>query len=487
MRPRKNPATRDADGRSPAVPRHGRIRAALALASVALLVLGCATTATSQAPAVADDTPVHSRNIQHVANLAKQAPFDAMFSPTTDLAFTGKHAIAGNFGGFTVYDIGDPRSPKVVSQVVCPGAQNDVSVAGDLLFLSTDDSRSDDSCQSTPKPATDKSAWEGIKIFDISDVAHPRYVTAVETPCGSHTHTLVPGKGKNRGAVYVYVSSYLPDASLPDCRPPHDKISIIKVALRDPARAAVVAEPVLFPDGGNPGGNGSTWYPTTGCHDLTAYPEKDLAAGACMGDGVLLDISAPERPYVITTQRDTANFAFWHSATFGNRGDKVVFTDELGGGFAATCNAGVGAEKGANAIYAIKGKGDRRTMELQSYYKIPRAQTATENCVAHYGALIPTWGRDVMVQAWYQGGVSVWDFTDARKPHEIAYFDRGPLSETQLLLGGAWSAYYYNGYIYVADTQKGLDVIDIRDLRTATAKFTRYDRFNPQTQVRHPR
>ncbi|GGL40612.1 LVIVD repeat-containing protein [Planomonospora parontospora] len=476
-----NPVRREAAAPPPRLARPRWARAALVLASIALLTLSGNATATA-AGGKADDVQ-HSRNIRPVANIAKQPPLDGMFSPTTDLAFTRTYAIAGNFGGFTVYDIADPRSARLVTQVLCPGAQNDVSVAGNLLFLSTDDPRSDDSCQSSPQTTPDRDSWEGIKIFDISDVSHPRYVTSVETSCGSHTHTLVPGKGRNRGAVYVYVSSYyLPGTALPGCGPPHDKITIVKVPVNDPARAAIVAEPVLFPEGGNPGG-GATWYPTTGCHDLTVHLGKDLAAGACMGDGVLIDISDPERPYVITTERDAANFAFWHSAVFNNRGDKVVFTDELGGGFAATCNEAVGSARGANAVYKIKGKGDRRILIPQSYYKIPRHQTDTENCVAHYGSLIPAAGRDIMVQAWYQGGVSVWDFTDARRPHEIAYFDRGPLSPTQLLLGGTWSAYYYNGYIYATDTQKGLDVIDIRDLRTVTAKFVRHGEFNAQTQI----
>ncbi|GAA3119730.1 hypothetical protein GCM10010466_08230 [Planomonospora alba] len=450
-----------------------------------LLALGGVTAVS--AGGGADDDIIRSRNIRHLANIARQPPLDTPFSPSTDLAFTGTHAIAGNFGGFTVYDIADPRSPRLVTQVICPGAQNDVSVTGNLLFLSTDDPRSDDSCQSSPGAAPNGDSWEGMKIFDISDISHPRYVASVETPCGSHTHTLVPGKGRNRGAVYVYVSSYhLPGTSLPGCRPPHDKITIIKVPLDDPAGAAVVAEPVLFPGGGNPGG-GATWYPTTGCHDLTVHLGKDLAAGSCMGDGVLIDISDRERPHVIASERDSVNFAFWHSAVFNSRGDKVVFTDELGGGLAATCNEAVGPTRGANAVYAIKGRGDRRTLVLQSYYKIPRHQTATENCVAHYGSLVPAVGRDIMVQAWYQGGVSVWDFTDARRPHEIAHFDRGPLSPTQLVLGGAWSAYYYNGHVYVTDTQKGLDVIDIRDLRTVTAKLVRHDEFNPQTQLPYRR
>lgn len=174
----------------------------------------------------------------------------------------------------------------------CPGSQNDISVHGDLLFLSTDSSRSDDSCNSTSAPATEKASWEGIKVFDISDKANPRYVKAVETACGSHTHTLVPGK--NRKTVYLYVSSYSPRAEFPDCQPPHDSISIVKVPVKSPTDAAVVASPNLFPDGGYEGRPGGS--ATTGCHDITAYPEKNLAAGACMGDGVLMDISNREAP-----------------------------------------------------------------------------------------------------------------------------------------------------------------------------------------------
>lgn len=189
---------------------------------------------------------------------------------------------------------------------------------GNPLFPSTGSSRSDDSCQSTAEPVTDPTAWEGIKIFDISDVRNPCYAKAVETGCGSHTHTPVPGKGRNKDSVYV--SSYLPGPSSvgPDCQYPFDQIPIIKVPLKRPAEAAVVAEPVLFPDGGNPG-EGSTTYPTTGCHDITAHPGKDLAAGACMGDGALFGISAPEKPKVIGVVRDTENFTFRHSATFNNK------------------------------------------------------------------------------------------------------------------------------------------------------------------------
>ncbi|MFG3713816.1 LVIVD repeat-containing protein [Micromonospora sp. NPDC049460] len=421
------------------------------------------------------DEIVSSPNLRQVANLPKQAPLDATNS---DLAFQGRYAFAGNYNGFVVYDISRPTAPTVVSQVYCPGSQNDISVHGDLLFLSTDAPRSDDSCNSTGSSATVKESWEGIKIFDISDKANPRYIKAVETACGSHTHTLVPGT--DRKTVYLYVSSYSPRAEFPDCQPPHDSISIVKVPLKKPTDAAVVATPNLFPDGGYEGRPGGS--ATTGCHDITAYPEKNLAAGACMGDGILMDISDREAPRVINQVRDTVNFAFWHSATFNNSGTKVIFTDELGGGGAATCNEAIGPNRGADAIYDITGSGDARTMIFRSYFKIPRPNADTETCVAHNGSLIPVLGRDIMVQAWYQGGISVFDFTDSANPQEIAFWERGPLSTERLTGGGSWSAYYYNGYIYSNDMQKGFDVLKLTDWRTWTANLVRYRELNVQTQ-----
>ncbi|MFD8642601.1 LVIVD repeat-containing protein [Streptomyces zaomyceticus] len=426
------------------------------------------------------DEIVHSSNIQHLANIPK----DALQGLNTDLAFQGKYAFAGNYDGFRIFDISNPKAPKTVSQVLCPGSQNDISVSGNLLFLSTDSSRSDNSCASTTQPASVKESWEGMKIFDISDVRNPKYVAAVETACGSHTHTLVPKKRD----VYVYVSSYSPNAAFPDCQPPHDGISVIKVPRKAPEKAAIVSFPVLFPGegpdgGGNPGGPTNPGVSkTTGCHDITVLPEKDIAAGACMGDGILFDIEDPAHPRVIDQVQDNVNFAFWHSATFNQKANKIVFTDELGGGGGATCNAVVGPNRGANGIYDIVGKGKRSKLVFRSYYKIPRHQADTENCVAHNGSLIPVKGKDLMVQAWYQGGVSVWDFTDSRKPKEIAYFERGPLSATTIATGGSWSAYYYNGYIYSNDIAKGFDVLKLSDRRTDPAKRIRMDELNVQTQ-----
>ncbi|KND25690.1 LVIVD repeat-containing protein [Streptomyces acidiscabies] len=423
---------------------------------------------------------VHSANIKHLANVPK----DVLRDKNSDLAFQGRYAFAGNYDGFRIFDISNPKAPRTVAQVLCPGSQNDVTVEGDLLFLSTDSSRSDASCNSTTQPATEKSSWEGMKIFDISDKRNPEYIAAVETPCGSHTHTLVP----ERRNIYLYVSSYSPNATYPDCQPPHDGISIIKVPRNAPEKAAMSNFTVLFPgEGPDGGGNpGSPTNPgvakTTGCHDLTALPELDLAAGACMGDGILMSIKDPERPKIIDQVQDNVNFAFWHSATFNQKANKVVFTDELGGGGAATCNAEIGPNRGADGIYDIVGKGEKRGLVFRSYYKIPRHQASTENCVAHNGSLIPVKGRDLMVQAWYQGGVSVWEFTDSSNPREIAYFERGPDNATTLTSGGSWSAYYYNGYIYSNDISNGFDVLRIDDWRTDPAKWVRLDQLNVQTQ-----
>jgi hypothetical protein len=432
------------------------------------------TTSTSSADPDVPPGETESSKITHLSNQPKNG---ALLSTGSDIAFQGKYAFAGNYDGFTVYDLSDPENPEQVVQVYCPGGQNDISVYKDILVLSTDSSRSDDSCQSTSLPATNKEAWEGIKVWDISNPLEPEYVQSVETECGSHTHSLAPSK--NKRDLYVYVSSYFPAETYPDCQPPHDTISIVKVPLRSPESARVVSTPNLFPDGGYEGDDRGSYTQTTGCHDITTYAKYDLAAGACMGDGLLMDISDRERPRVISRVRDTENFAFWHSATFNNDATKVVFTDELGGGGLATCTDEYGPTLGANGIYDIKRTWyGKKELAFKSYYKIPRINSENENCVAHNGSLIPVPGKDIMVQSWYQGGVSVYDFTDSRNPRELAWFDRGE----GVSGGGTWSTYYYNGYAYSNDLAIGFDTFDIDDSIDRKAEKVRLGSLNPQMQ-----
>lgn len=458
-----------------------RLRRAAAVTAGLVVALGAGTGAAIagdgvgvSGTALQVDQIGRSANVEFLTNVPHTGPFTGQFG--TDIAFQGDRAYVGNYNGFIIYDISNPASPKTLSQVLCPGSQNDVTVSGDLLYVSTDSSRSDSSCSSTSGPVSIKESWEGIKIFDVSDPTAPKYVQAVETACGSHTNTLVPAGAKD----YIYVSSYGPNTNAVDCQPPHDSISIIEVDKKNPTAAKVVATPNLFPDGGNPGGTSSTgnrYGATSGCHDITAFPSRKIAAGACMGDGIIMDISNPVAPKVIERVQDTENFAFWHSATFNQKGTKVVFTDELGGGSAATCTAAIGPTRGANAIYSLS-KDNQLT--FGSYFKIPRLQNTTENCVAHNGSIVPVNGRDVMVQSWYQGGVSLWDFTDIDNPRELGYFERGPLSPTAL--GGTWSAYYYNGYVYSSDIAKGFDVLRLTDKNLKKAADVKLRELNPQSQ-----
>ncbi|WP_309670220.1 hypothetical protein [Gemmatimonas sp.] len=192
------------------------------------------------------------------------------------------------------------------------------------------------------------------------------------------------------------------------------------------------------------------------CHDITVYPALGLAGGACEGHGILLDISNPVSPVRLDAVADS-NFAYWHSATFNNDGTKMLFSDEWGGGGSPKCRPLDKPEWGANAIFNIVNK----KLVFQSYYKIPTYQTKNENCVAHNGSLIPIPGRDVMVQSWYQGGISVFDWTDAAHPKEIASFDRGPVDSTRMEMGGSWSVYWYNGNIVSSEIARGMDVAQL--------------------------
>ena len=469
----------------------------------------------------------------------------------SDLAFSGKYAIQGNFNGIQVWDISDPANPVSVVSHVCPASQSDVSVYKNLLFVSGEDFSARLDCSGEGvQDAVSHERLRGIRIFDISDIAAPEYVANVQTCRGSHTHTVLehPGDDEN---VYIYVSGSAPvrpAEELPGCSggPPSEdpnsslfRIEVIRVPLANPEAAEIVSSPRIFEDlvappthgpapsdmaaaeaqraqveearargafivdiqgqsivlpdqfvkpqldsiveargGGGPataadsaafldyflreivgmpsGGDGDGPPPGPDqCHDITVYPAIGLAGGACGGYGLLLDISDPANPRRLAAVADS-NFSYWHSATFSNDGSKVMFTDEWGGGMGPKCRVDDPMEWGANAIFTV----EDGEMVFQSYYKLPAAQTDLENCVAHNGSLVPVPGRDIMIQGWYQGGISLIDWTDPQNPVEIGYHDRGPFS-TEFSMAGSWSVYWYNGVIVNSEISRGLDIFEL--------------------------
>jgi hypothetical protein len=484
------------------------------------------------------------------AFINRSTPGDYNFI-NSDLSFTGPFVIQGNFAGVQVWDITNPKSPRLHKAFVCPGSQSDVSVYRKLLFVSGEalNGRTDCGTQGVPDTVSHH-RLRGIRIFDVTDIANPRPITDVQTCRGSHTHTVVTSPSDTAN-VYIYVSGSAPVRSpseLAGCSSaPLDsnpnsalfRIEVIQVPLAHPERARIVSSPRIFQDlvappqhgeapediaaaakvaaearakGGftatlhgaeivlGPGfvhaqldsivkARGGTGAPTgadsatlraaaqtivdrivnpptrgggpppgpTQCHDITVYPAIGLAGGACGGYGLLLDIREVTNPKRIAAVADS-NFSYWHSATFNNDGTKILFTDEWGGGLQPRCRVTDKPEWGANAIFTRSGS----TMTFKSYYKLPAPQTANENCVAHNGTLIPIPGRDIMVQAWYQGGISVFDWTDPTHPREIAFFDRGPMDSTKLVDAGSWSAYWYNGYIVSSEISRGLDIFELR-------------------------
>lgn len=408
------------------------------------------------------DSVKHSANLVPEAALPNPAPFDTQDAIGTDLAFTGDYAVAGNYEGFTVYDISDPAKAKIVSQTYCPGPQNDVTISGDLLFLSVDAPMADDKCGSRTAEAAE--GWEGIRIFDLSDKAAPKYVAAVPTPCGSHTATLVPGPAD---AALLYVSSAPSRAATTECTAHKGRIAVVKVPLADPKSAEIAATPMLMDDGGTP----LERLSYGGCHDITVFAARKLAAASCIGDGLLLDIADPLKPKVLDRVQDDKHFGYWHSAVFTRNGDRVVFSDEFGGGRSIVCDPKAGSF-GGNGIYEIAGG----KLKPLGYFKIPRPQLEPKTCSAHNGSLIPVTGRDVMVQGWYEGGVSVIDFTDPAQAREIAYFQR---EKAPVEIGGSWSAYYYNGHIYSSDLVAGLDILRLTGVPLEPAKP---GQLNAQTQ-----
>lgn len=455
-------------------------------------------------------------------------PSEASLGAThSDLAFSGHYVIQGNYNGFEIWDIANPARPVLIDAYTCPASQNDVSVYKNLLFMSSEATNSRQDCKFGGVP--DKFSEDrvrGIRIFDISDMAHPKLVTSVQTCRGSHTHTVVtqPGDPNN---VYIYVSgsaAVRPTEELAGCldggrddpNSARFRLEVIKVPLAKPSASAIVSSPRIFnnlpvaprneeraaideaarkeaaarraaegvpePPAPVPPPPGPPTGPNQ-CHDITAYPQLGMAGGACAGYGFLLDIHDVAHPFRIDMAGDS-NMSFWHSATFNNDGTKVLFSDEWGGGGQPRCRATDKPEWGADALFTIENK----NLVFHSYYKMPAPQTSQENCVAHNGSLIPIPGRDVMVQAFYQGGVTVFDWTDISHPKEIAFFDRGPIDPNRLVGGGSWSAYWYNGVIVSSEIARGLDIFELLPSGLITqneldaAKTVHFDAYNTQDQ-----
>ena len=405
----------------------------------------------------------------------------------TDMAFSGNVMVAGSYHGFNIYNLDNQGHAELVSSVICPGGQGDVSIVGNLLIMSVEQNRGRIDCGlqgagTEPNPER----FRGIRIFDISDLKRPQQVGAVQTCRGSHTHSVVSGPDEN-GIIIVYnsgTSSVRDQEELESCfeaipgdnRTALFRIDVIEIPIANPSQAKIVKSPTVFADpetgalaglwrGGDHGDDTQDTSRTDECHDITVFPSKNLAAGACSGNGILFDISDPYNPRRLDVVTDVG-FAYWHSATFNNAGDKIVFTDEWGGGGRPRCRAWDPMDWGANAIYDIV---DNKLV-FKSHYKMPAPQTETENCVAHNGSIIPIPNRDIFVQAWYQGGLSVMDFTDSENPIEIGYFDRGPISEEQLISGGYWSTYYYEGKIYGTEIARGIDVFEMTPSQFITQK-----------------
>ena len=435
----------------------------------------------------------------------------------SDFAFQGNHLFLGNFYGVSIYDISNPATSKLLTTMVCPGGQGDVSVYKNLMFMSVEMPNGRLDCSTdgfplppppvagqTPKPDVQKDRFRGVRIFDITDIKSPKQVGAVQTCRGSHTHTLVTDP-RDKNNVYIYVSgtSFVRSSEelagcsdgTPDKNPDtaRFRIDVIKVPLAAPQDAKIISSPRIFSDsttgkinapssGGSHDGDGKP-QDTDQCHDITVYSALGLAAGACSGNGILLDIKDPANPKRIDAVNDK-NYSYWHSAAFSNDGKKVVFTDEWGGGLGARCRENDPNVWGADAIFNLA----NNKLSFASYYKMPAAQTDSENCVAHNGSLIPIPGRDIKVQAWYQGGISIMDFTDASRPVEIAYFDRGAIDAKMVILGGSWSAYWYNGHIYSSEIARGLDVFELTATDHLTqneidaAKTVRVSELNVQNQ-----
>lgn len=391
---------------------------------------------------------------------------------SSDIAFWGDLAYVGDYGGFRIFDVSKPK-PKLVSDARCYGPQGDPSVFdrdgngdADTLVLSVDSVLAGPECGAAPvgKSATTgrypDGAWEGLRVFDVSNPAAPRQIAAVYQDCGSHTNTLLPAPGGD--SMYVLNSSY-PLGEGPTCGPlgaqqgrqvNHGVIQVIEVPFSDPAAARELTElPVVYP-----GDADGTYKPVTehgiaaplddflGCHDLSAFPGKGIVGAACGEQAQVWDIDpATGLPDTANPRwvHDQPNVDFWHSATFSWDGKVANFIDESFGDGCPPVTTKTGGLPGPPRVFETGNMFffDTASGELLSEYRNPRptnddvSPTTGKYCSSHLGIPVPATDRYLLVNAYYRGGSAVIDFSDPTKPKEIAYAD---LDGTN-----TWSAYTY--------------------------------------------
>jgi hypothetical protein len=392
----------------------------------------------------------------------------------SDIAFWGSLAFNGNYNGFRIIDISDADAPQELSHPTCNGDQGDIVVWDDILIRSWNTKRA------TPRDCdgqTVAAGFEGVHIFDISDPADPDLIGQLTLPCGSHTLSVA---GVSGGNLIVYSnnssSSGCVDGTQANDDPVGDYLDVIEVPLNDPSSASLANRVQLA---------GPT-DPTvrTGCHDIGVIRGSvNMAACASSDTTNVFDIGAnatpggsltnPQLLYTVQEPGVDGHAGRWHSATFTWDGEVLILGWEPGGGAAPECEASDPAVKKSAFFY------DASTGAKLGQWTLPRPQSADENCTIHNYNVVPLRnGRYVMVSGNYQAGTWVTDFTDPANPVTLGWSDPTPLVPTQL--GGAWSSYWYNNYIYESEITKGLNVFRFNSVQTGGA--IRLGHLNPQTQ-----
>jgi hypothetical protein len=368
----------------------------------------------------------------------------------TDIAFWGKLAIQGNWDGFNIRNIAAPGNPKQVGRAFCDGGQGDVVVYKNIVVRTWDAPASGTTmCGGQPVPA----GFEGVHVFDISDLKAPKLVGSVDLECGTHTATGIPDKKNGRLLVYSSNSNA-----------PCPWFDVIEVPLKDPAAAKWLrSEPSDHT-----------------CHDIGVILGKTMKAACAGGEGVRVfslggknggSLEDPELLFHI--DESASGVTIGHSATWTWDGKVIVFGHEPGGGVAPECEATDDPLKRTYFFY------DGKTGAKLGQWTMTRTQSATENCTLHNLNTVPLRsGKYVLVHGSYQSGTSVVEFTDPANPKELAWSDPPPIVPTDL--GGAWSSYWYNNFIYETNITEGLNIFRFSGKQTAGAMRLAY--LNPQTQ-----